>query len=97
MFLIAEPIIASWFTPVAFARLGASVVPSADEVPHAVIVPSALKAAGSGYTKIYSTMFAFAAFKADGTITAWGTSSAEGTTLAPNLANATGVKAYLVE
>jgi hypothetical protein len=36
-------------------------------------------------------MFAFAAFKADGTITAWGTSSAEGTTLAPNLANAAGV------
>jgi hypothetical protein len=35
-------------------------------------------------------MFAFAAFKADGTITAWGTSSAEGTTLAPNLANAAG-------
>jgi hypothetical protein len=29
--------------------------------------------------------------KADGTITAWGTSSAEGTTLAPNLANAVGV------
>jgi hypothetical protein len=41
MFLIAEPIIASWFTPAAFARLGASVVPPADEVPHAVIVPSA--------------------------------------------------------
>jgi hypothetical protein len=37
MFLIAEPIIASWFTPAAFARLGASVVPSADEVPHAVL------------------------------------------------------------
>jgi hypothetical protein len=42
IFLIAEPIIASWFTPAAFARLGASVVPPADEVPHAVIVPSAL-------------------------------------------------------
>jgi hypothetical protein len=28
--------------------------------------------AGNGYTKIYSTAFAFAALKADGSITAWG-------------------------
>jgi hypothetical protein len=28
--------------------------------------------ADSGYTKIYSTASAFAALKADGTITAWG-------------------------
>jgi alpha-tubulin suppressor-like RCC1 family protein len=27
---------------------------------------------GSGYTKIYSTVGAFAALKADGSITAWG-------------------------
>jgi hypothetical protein len=33
----------------------------------------------SGYTKIYSTASAFAALKADGTITAWGASSAGGT------------------
>jgi hypothetical protein len=31
--------------------------------------------ADSGYTKIYSTASAFAALKADGTITAWGASS----------------------
>jgi hypothetical protein len=31
--------------------------------------------AGSGYTKIYSTSAAFAALKADGSITAWGSSS----------------------
>jgi hypothetical protein len=55
MFLIAEPIIASWFTPAAFARLGASVVPSADEVPHAVIVPSALKAAKANIVEYWQT------------------------------------------
>jgi alpha-tubulin suppressor-like RCC1 family protein len=27
---------------------------------------------GNGYTKIYSTKYAFAALKADGSITAWG-------------------------
>jgi hypothetical protein len=27
---------------------------------------------GNGYTKIYSTQFAFTALKADGSITAWG-------------------------
>jgi alpha-tubulin suppressor-like RCC1 family protein len=35
--------------------------------------------AGSGYTKIYSTKYAFAALKADGTITAWGHSRYGGT------------------
>jgi hypothetical protein len=30
--------------------------------------------AGNGYTKIYSTYYAFAALKADGSITAWGDS-----------------------
>jgi hypothetical protein len=51
-------------------------VPPASESPHAVIEPSASRAAkapsGSGYTKIYSTYGAFAAVKADGAITAWG-------------------------
>jgi hypothetical protein len=46
-----------------------------------MIDPSALRVAkatpagapsGAGYTKIYSTGFAFAALKADGSITAWG-------------------------
>jgi hypothetical protein len=31
------------------------------------------------YTKIYSTAYAFAALKADGSITAWGSSDAGGT------------------
>jgi hypothetical protein len=34
---------------------------------------------GSGYTKIYSTQHAFAALKADGSITAWGHSHWGGT------------------
>jgi hypothetical protein len=34
---------------------------------------------GSGYTKIYSNKFAFAALKADGSITAWGGSFSGGT------------------
>jgi hypothetical protein len=34
----------------------------------------------NGYTKIYSTEHAFAALKADGSITAWGASSYGGTT-----------------
>jgi alpha-tubulin suppressor-like RCC1 family protein len=34
---------------------------------------------GKGYTKIYSTGSAFAALKADGSITAWGDSDAGGT------------------
>jgi hypothetical protein len=34
---------------------------------------------GNGYTKIYSTGHAFAALKADGSITAWGASWAGGT------------------
>jgi hypothetical protein len=33
----------------------------------------------NGYTKIYSTGNAFAALKADGSITAWGSSDAGGT------------------
>jgi hypothetical protein len=33
----------------------------------------------NGYTKIYSTEYAFAALKADGSITAWGDSSFGGT------------------
>jgi hypothetical protein len=40
------------------------------------------------YTKIYTTAHAFAALKADGSITAWGEPSNGGTTPAPNLANA---------
>jgi hypothetical protein len=35
---------------------------------------------GSGYTKIYSNGHAFAALKADGSITAWGHSNLGGTT-----------------
>jgi hypothetical protein len=34
---------------------------------------------GNGYTKIYSTYAAFAALKADGSITAWGDSGYGGT------------------
>jgi hypothetical protein len=34
---------------------------------------------GSGYTKIYSTMRAFAAVKADGSIKVWGSPYAGGT------------------
>jgi diketogulonate reductase-like aldo/keto reductase len=34
---------------------------------------------GSGYTKIYSTVDAFAALKADGSIKAWGRSNYGGT------------------
>jgi hypothetical protein len=34
---------------------------------------------GSGYTKIYSNKLAFAALKADGSITAWGDSFSGGT------------------
>jgi hypothetical protein len=55
-------------------------VPPAYELPHAVIVPLALTAAKApGYSKIYSTYGAFAAVKADGSITAWGTPHAGGT------------------
>jgi hypothetical protein len=35
--------------------------------------------AGNGYTKIYSSAYAFAATKADGSIKAWGASYAGGT------------------
>jgi hypothetical protein len=44
-----------------------------------VIEPSALRAAKAGYTKIYSTDSAFAAFKTNGSITAWGNSDTGGT------------------
>jgi hypothetical protein len=60
-------------------------MPPASGLPHAVIDPSALRAAkacapsGDGYTKIYSTAAAFAALKADGSITAWGYSDDGGT------------------
>jgi hypothetical protein len=40
--------------------------------------PHAGAPSGSGYTKIYSTRHAFAALKADGSITAWGDSVAGG-------------------
>jgi hypothetical protein len=43
-----------------------------------VIDPSALTS-DNGYTKIYSTEYAFAALKADGSITAWGGSGSGGT------------------
>jgi hypothetical protein len=46
-------------------------VPPVSELPHGA--PS-----GSGYTKIYSTGYAFAAVKVDGSITAWGDSDAGG-------------------
>jgi hypothetical protein len=36
---------------------------------------------GKGYTKIYSTGSAFAALKADGSITAWGDSGGTGANL----------------
>jgi hypothetical protein len=52
-------------------------VPPVRELPHAVIEPSALRAAKA--SKIYSTWDAFAALKADGSITAWGDSGDGGT------------------
>jgi hypothetical protein len=60
-------------------------VPPRFESPHATIEPSALRAAkeyaasGNGYTKIYSNPDAFAALKADGSITAWGGLNSGGT------------------
>jgi hypothetical protein len=48
-----------------------------------MIEPSALRAAkaysAECYIKIYSTRYAFAALKADGSITAWGDSDSGGT------------------
>jgi hypothetical protein len=52
-------------------------VPPEPELPHAVIEPPALRAAT--VPKIYSTWRAFAALKADGSITAWGNSDWGGT------------------
>jgi alpha-tubulin suppressor-like RCC1 family protein len=52
------------------------------ESPNATIDPSALGTgapSGKGYTKIYSAEYAFAALKADGSITAWGYSDDGGT------------------
>jgi hypothetical protein len=46
MSVMAEPIIATWSAPAAFARLGGIVLPS-DEEPHAAIEPSALTATQS--------------------------------------------------
>jgi hypothetical protein len=63
-------------------------VPPLPESPHATIDPSAWgdlgvggtgAPDGNGYTKIYSTMAAFAALKADGSITVWGYSRYGGT------------------
>jgi hypothetical protein len=48
-------------------------------VPPAYGSPHAGAPSGSGYSKIYSTYGAFAAVKADGSITAWGTPYAGGT------------------
>jgi hypothetical protein len=48
-------------------------VPPAFELPHALIEPLALS------TKIYSNGYAFAALKANGSITAWGRSGYGGT------------------
>jgi hypothetical protein len=55
-------------------------VPPQSEAPHAVIDPAwggsnyggTGAPSDNGYTKIYSTNGAFAALKADGSITAWG-------------------------
>jgi hypothetical protein len=63
-------------------------VPPAYGLPHAMIDPSAAwgdpysggagAPSGTGYTKIYSTGFAFATLKTDGSITAWGDSDSGG-------------------
>jgi hypothetical protein len=53
-------------------------MPPVSERPHAVIDPSALRAA-----KAHQVALAFAALKADGSITAWGRSD-EGGTGAPS-------------
>jgi hypothetical protein len=48
-------------------------VPPETFLPQATIGPSALRAAKAWlFTKIYSNGYAFAALKADGSITAWG-------------------------
>jgi hypothetical protein len=52
-------------------------VPPEPEEPHAVIEPSALRAAKA--FQIYSSRYAFAALKADGSITVWGDSDYGGT------------------
>jgi hypothetical protein len=55
-------------------------VPPVSELPHAVIEPLTGAPSGSGYTKIYSTGYAFAAVKVDGSITAWGDPNSGGLT-----------------
>jgi ribosomal protein S24E len=52
-------------------------VPPSSEAPHAAGGTGA--PSDNGYTKIYSSDSAFAALKADGSITAWGRSSFGGT------------------
>jgi hypothetical protein len=53
-------------------------MPPQPDSPHATIDPSALPS-DNGYTKIYSARNAFAALKADGSITAWGRLDSGGT------------------
>jgi hypothetical protein len=53
-------------------------VPPLSEAPHATIDPSALRVVKAPQV-IYSTVGAFAALKADGSITAWGSSYNGGT------------------
>jgi hypothetical protein len=59
--------------------IDAGIVPPPFKSPHDAIEPSAERdgasvPSDSGYIKIYSTRNAFAALKADGSITAWGSS-----------------------
>jgi hypothetical protein len=56
--------------------IDAGIVPPPFKSPHDAIEPSALTATKAN---IYSNGWAFAALKADGSITAWGRSSAGGT------------------
>jgi hypothetical protein len=53
--------------PLAVGTLDAF-VPPLFRLPHVVIEPSAFAPAGSGYTKIYSNTYAFAALAHDGSI-----------------------------
>jgi hypothetical protein len=67
MFVMVEPMIAIWSTPVAFVKTVGKIAVRGGSRTGGSGAP-----ADSGYTKIYSTASAFAALKADGTITAWG-------------------------
>jgi hypothetical protein len=55
-------------------------VPPLFELPHALIEPSCVSTAkaNNDYTKIYSSEYAFAALKADGSIKVWGEANAGG-------------------